>query len=75
LTWSCQLPWLPVTRTVLGPAGVGGSVIAGGVAPVARATDTESTLRMPPEVVSGTGVVKPATAFGSDPPIARSSRR
>jgi hypothetical protein len=66
---------VPVTRTVLGPAGVGGSVIAGAVAPVARETVTESTLSTPPDVVSASGVVRPAIAFGSDPPIARSSRR
>ena len=44
-------PWVPVTRTVLGPAGVGGSVIAGAVGPAARDTVTESTLSTPPRMV------------------------
>jgi hypothetical protein len=64
LTWSCQLPCVPVTRTTLGPAGTGGSVIAGGVVPTWRATDTESMLRMPPGVVSGVGTVNPAIPLG-----------
>jgi hypothetical protein len=54
---------------------VGGSVIAGAVGPAARDTVTESTLSTPPEVVSGVGVVTPAIAFGSEPPMARSRRR
>ncbi len=72
---SCQLPCVPVTLTTLGPAGVAGSVIAGGTVPVLLATDTESTLRTPPEVVAVVGVVDPAIALGSEPPIARSKRR
>ncbi len=56
-TWSCQLPWVPVTRTTEGPAGVAGSVIAAGVVPVWRATWTQSTLSTPPGVVAAVGVV------------------
>src|SRR6185503_6968694 len=74
-TCNDQLPCEPVTFTTLGPAGVAGSVIAAGVVPVARDTVTESTLSTPPDVVSGVGVVRPAIAFGSDPPIPRSNRR
>src|ERR1700761_779438 len=57
LTVSAQLPCEPVTLTVLGPAGIAGSVIAAGVVPLAVATLTESTLITPPEVVSAVGVV------------------
>ena len=75
LTFICQLPCDPVTRTTLGPAGVAGSVIAGAAVPVAFCTVIESTLSTPPDVVSAVGVSKPAIALGRDPPIARSSRR
>lgn len=60
---------------MLGPAGVAGSVIAAGTVPACLATEIRSTLSTPPEVVAAVGVVVPASALGSEPPMARSRRR
>jgi len=71
LTFICQLPWLPVTLTTLGPAGMAGSVMAAGAVPVILATVTESMFSEAPETVAAVGVVTPAMALGSEPPMLR----
>jgi hypothetical protein len=68
------LPWLPVTLTTLGVlAGVGGVVgWVGAAFTFAVCTSSEAMLMVPPEEVCTFGEVQPQSAFGNEPPIARS---